>query len=583
LVIGIAEGIPGRGRRRSPLFSVGPFSDANYLSAMGAGPTMGAGKCIVFSWYQAATPTHDEYIVSRVDPSHGFYAGGSVGTKLFYLGGTGISAANPPLVFDSSMAGLWHTIAWGMDATYHRHSTSGGGVLLTPYGGPYVPPIGTTPFQIGRLHLTTFPASTEEAGWILELPFLPTDAQIQELSYSGRRGGFPPSWATAAASVYWSGADFSPTAPTSTSKGSSPVTLTLNGSLSKQARSNKWITAIDDSESSVGYHDSVRDIVQTDANGVRYRRRNEFARRKFTTDSPVLSIEVVSVMAGLIPSYATIEVQVDGAHYATVTAQVSNIAHSVDVKLPGGLHTVTLIEGTQASPAAAPPIYTTSIRSISVPSGYTISIVMPTAPAYRMLVWGNSIPGGGNGSNPQVIAWPMLARAHGAAVSMEAWGSRSISEDYVAGGNSMAAIAAVLDSLCDGTVGNIVIDELETNSYGLNRESAATFGARHLSAMQLFHARRPDVDWLSLGALARVAPASEAANAFGNTLADYTAQKSANITTMANAKYRFADAHAWASAGSYTLSGAFTKDGIHINDAGHVEYEAQVRTLVGWY
>jgi lysophospholipase L1-like esterase len=599
MAIGICGGVPGSARHaQSPIYSVGPFSDANFLSATGTGPSFAAGTTLLLSWYQVAAPTHDEYLWSMVDSTaggHGWFFGvSSTGTKLMYIGAQGCANINPPLTFDANVVGRAHTILIDNDGTNRHHCTNAGAVFTQALGGTYIPPTGTTKHLIGHLDasvLAGVPASSMRLLHCAEFNQIFSNDVKQYLAGTTRRGDgrLDPAY-KALARFYWDGSLFTPGAGTSVSLGSSPVTFTVNGTLSRQTENIGWTKAFDDSASSVGYFDNVTDVVQTDANGASYRRRTEFAYRKLVTDAPALSIEIVSRMF-TYPTYDSIEVLVDGVHQGTVLAQANDVAHNVDIKLlgDGGSHTVTLIEGTQSNPSmSATVVDNTAIRSVSVPAVSSVTLLTPPTSVQKTLViYGDSIAGGGNGSNPQRTAWSMLVRADFPTtgtghVVFEAWGGRSLHEDWFNGGGSVAAEAARLAALCDGTVENTVVDFMETNDYGLNRQSAANFQARHLSLMQAFKALRPNAKWLAVGAIARIAPASETANAFGDTLTAYTTAKQTNITTMADVKYTFVDAHAWVSAGNYTLSAPYTTDGVHINDAGHVQIYTQVKATLGY-
>jgi lysophospholipase L1-like esterase len=571
-----------RGKRnggRAPIYSVGPFTDANYLSAIGSGPDFGTNHTLDLTWFQSALPSHDEYPWAWVDGTTGWYIGFSSATGNMIVGMRGHPAAPTVYVLSAASVGLVHRLVAASDGTNLISSVDGGAVLRQSLGGgAYVPASGTAIHGVGRLYLTTWPSSSIHIVEARATYSLLTDAQIRARSQAVRRS-FRSSADSIAARFLWTGADFTPAAGTSVSRGTNPVTFTVNGTLAKQTESNGSWTTIDLSTpaASAFFSSNAFSVTQTGTDGANYERHSAFARVSFLTNATRASIGFAGAMfAQAGAQFANIAVFVDGVYSTLVTAQVSDVTQEITISLPAGTKTVTLVDGAQGNPGhVVSPINCTAVTSFSVPPGSSLSLVAPTAPVNKIVVVGDSLSNGGNATVPGRDAWPVLLQSHRAntEVTVIGWGFAGIQEFYANHGNSLDWLADLIVAQCNGTGSNKVVIPLGTNDYGLPLCSAATFRTLVASLTTKIRARSTvPIVWIKPAR--RISPAVETANSFGNTLTDYRNGTDLGVADAGASSVTVADSYNWVSTGNYAA------DGIHFTTAGQAEFDVQVELLV---
>jgi lysophospholipase L1-like esterase len=564
--------------RSSFLYSIGNFSGANFFGVMGQGPQAGTNTSFAFLWHQNAMPTHPNYPFGWVDDTHGWFLGIDNTSGYVSLGMRGHAVF--PTVLTLSTANLgWHCLAWGIDATNWRWSVDGGPVVLTARGaGSYSPAIGSTLFEIGRIYYgDAYNGDSLDIAGLSVWGSLLTDTQLRALSVASRKTAMLDASITASAAFLVEARDFIPGAPTMTSRGSSPITFAANGNVVRTRRTAwkgiKFVTA--------DFADNGYAVPRTGLDGLAYERHNAMARiPSIVTNAPLMSVEMAGVGAG--GSYAAIEVQVNGAHQALVTANGVDTTQSYDVVLPAGDKTVTLIEPGQTNPTApAVDVHCGMVVSVAVPPTNTLTIVPPSAVEHRLVTLGNSITTGGNASNLARYGWVALVRANyptsgTGGITNESWGFRSLLEDWLAGGNSMVPLAIHLAALCDGTISNTILDLLGTNDYAWApaAQSAANFRARKASLFTEIRART-NARIIVIGPIARVAPASETANSFGDTLGDYRTADSDAVIDANIPDCEYHDGSGFVRATNYNA------DGVHLTDAGHAELAVNVQLTLG--
>lgn len=292
-----------------------------------------------------------------------------------------------------------------------------------------------------------------------------------------------------------------------------------------------------------------------------YRTSSPFARWVFDTDAAHAYISAVTTAFSLFPGYAHIGVIVDGASYATLS--FINTSNQVfRVALPSGTKRVELVAGLQSKPAAA--VLGTFLQSVTFSVG-TTTLVEPTAPANRVVVYGDSIAVGDGSLYPTSQAWPVLLRAD-LPVAVEAWGYRSLYDDANTA-ELRAALVAQLASFAPGAVWLAI----GTNDYGLNKWAAAAFGAAYAALLDDLHTALPDATIYCQTPLLR---GTETANGSGSTLGDYRTQIATAQSTRTD----------WAVLVDGTAMLELTDlsaDQIHPTTAGHALYAAAVATALG--
>ncbi len=584
-----------RGRDRSRghftpptfIYSAGPFSDSNYLLAAGTGPQMTPGaSTLTVRFRMNSALVVDGYLCGRMDATRGWAVGLTASNGHVSFFARGVPTFPAPIILDAgSMAGIEHCFCITDDGTSYRYAANGGPVTTLVHGaGAYVPATAATDFRIGRIYLTSAAAVKADVLDLIVNGSTLTDPQITLMSSASRRGDFDPTLAAAAVCNWRAGRDLIPGAATSVSSGTSPVTFAVQGTVPRTARS-RWAGADLSRSGASAFSDTAAPVLQTGADGVVYGRRSELCRLTLTTDATILSVQIAGSEFTFSIASAFIEVQVNGSHQTTVPIVISDVAQSFDITLPAGAKTVTLIEGTQSNTSAPAlgDVRSTSILGVSVPPGNTFAIVAPAAVQHRLVILADSIPGYGP-TSPQVNSLISLVRADfpttgTGGVTAEAWGSRSLYEAYLAGGNTWTAFVAKIVTLCDGTVLNSLWIALGTNDYGIgaipNTWNAAAFQAAYTALLIALRAALPSLAIYCQSMIARVAPALETINGAGSTCAQYRTAIS-NSVTAANVGATFVDGSGFVSPANYDASG------LHENNAGAIEHKAAVKTAMGY-
>ena len=215
-------------------------------------------------------------------------------------------------------------------------------------------------------------------------------------------------------------------------------------------------------------------------------------------------------------------------------------------------------------------------------SGNIMYIATPTV-GTRLLVYGDSIASGDDTVIPMTQSWIGLERnSYGKNVALEGWGFRSLYEDYVLNGNSVAPLVAQLASY---NPANIILT-IGTNDYGLacgggsgeppNTWTASAFQAQYDALVAGLHAQLPSAGIYLQTPIYRCSPAIETANCAGNTLGDYRTAIS-NVHAKYSAYTTLIDGTALCSCAS-DYGGS---DGVHPSITGHSNYATHLHALGG--
>jgi len=354
--------------------------------------------------------------------------------------------------------------------------------------------------------------------------------------------------------------DWDGSAGTITTQGSAPVTLTVTGAISRTDTSEVYYAT-----TAAMYHDNKLAVSETYAV-----RHNAFARIRFTTGLRRLAIHQTStIQATYTGSFASIGVFNGGAYSSLSTSTAVNTSQVVDTLLPSGAgKTIDLVEGTQALVASS--IYGTFMSGIRLPTD--ASIVAPSAPANRCVLVGDSIRNGYTTTNAQSDAPVAVLRGLTSyKVTLLGWGSAT-SYYFTAAANRAAWVSSVA-SMLDATGTNLLLWGVMTNDYGLVAQSAANYATNLGAFLDDLKVAVPGLTVILLGAIARVAPAAETANVFGDTTDAY--RTAASGLTSGRAWVTYSNQKNVVTVGNYY------SDGIHLQTAGAAELATADRALIG--
>ena len=190
--------------------------------------------------------------------------------------------------------------------------------------------------------------------------------------------------------------------------------------------------------------------------------------------------------------------------------------------------------------------------------------IPPTAPASRVLIYGDSIANGWVTTSPVSQAWTMLLRAH-IPVIVDGWGGRTMKEN-----TSTEELRTALASLFATASPSIVWISIGYNDYKNSSWSAADFGTAYADLLDKINAALPSA---TIYAQTPIIASNEAANGLGDTLGAYRTV----IGTAQSTRTAFCNL----VDGSAILESGDLYDGIHPSTAGHAKYAAAVKTVLG--
>lgn len=594
--VGIGIGIGAPQVQSQSVFagkSVGFTSTSAFRAPTGTGPSWGPGSSIIFL---LDIPTSGGNSPDNIWAS--YHTGSSRGwmidcsatgsLNILVRGVSNLNSASGHVQIGKRNC---IAIAWPAAAA-PRISGNGGSVTAFSGNATPIATDGTSKFQIGNGDAGTLPSGHNILAIVIINRVL-SDAELKAASAAsngidgtGDRNKLTNAiLADAGATFIWEAAkDWDGSAATSTSRGTAPLVLTKVGAPSYNDVSEKRVSFSD------GFYDSVT------LAGL----RSAFARLSLTTDATRLGVEMVSTLRSAYANsmIAGIGIYVDGVAknpaYApnNVDGTLTYISDAVDLTMSAGSKVIDLVEGGHSKPNNTPEIVT-QITGFRIPLAAMLSVTAaPGAPTRRCVVYGDSISSGDTASKP-TLAWNVLMRTtYPGRVTTYSWGYRGLSDDVGAdqsptsvGPFDASVLAAVLVAACDatgpGAINEIILNCI-TNDYGLltsgnvGKCSAASYGARLAALADAIHALNPNIKiWIG-NARKRVAPASEAANFFGNTLSDYCTQCANVVTARAG----------WSTPPSlidfYSETLSYAADGLHPDDAGHATDYAFVKATMAF-
>ena len=342
--------------------------------------------------------------------------------------------------------------------------------------------------------------------------------------------------------------DWDGSSGTFTTLGSSPITFAVTGAITKVDTSEVYYATSADM-----YHDNGLNLSETYAV-----RHNSFARIQFTTSLRRLAIHQTStIQATYSNTYSSIGVFNGDTHAVNSISTVPNASQVIDSTMPAGSSkTINLVEGCQAK--SGTDILGTFMSGIRLPTDAVI--VAPTAPADRVVFIGDSLMNSFTVTDSQADGPIAVLRGlTDYGVTLLGWGSATAYEFMQSG--TRAAWVASLAAMLNGTNSNTLIIQVQTNDYGLNAQSAANYATNLGAFLDDVETEVPGLQVKVIGATSRIAPATEAANGFGDDLTDYRVA-GASVTSgrtwvrYINNQYAVSDANHEADGIHWTTAGA---------------------------
>lgn len=284
-----------------------------------------------------------------------------------------------------------------------------------------------------------------------------------------------------------------------------------------------------------------------------------FASVDIETAATEIRVTTYNTIYGSYPGLTRVGVYVDGAFLQEINPGESG-ENSNTIYLSAGTKTVSFINGPQSRPNINNDPLGTFIVSLEADAAMT-QVGADVSPS--VLVYGDSIAVGDGATTVMENAWIMQVRA-GMTVGAAAWGWRTLYEDA----STTEKRAVFVQSIEDWGASTIWL-AIGTNDYGLNKWTAAEFGAAYAQLIDDIHTALPSVEIYCQSPLVR---SSEAANGKGSTLGDYRSQISTACSTRAWANY---------IDGESILLVADLADGVHPSSAGHTKYADYVSGVLG--
>lgn len=378
----------------------------------------------------------------------------------------------------------------------------------------------------------------------------------------------------------WNGA-----ASTISTLGSAPITLAVSGSPSlikcdelRVPTTNKY------------YFDSGLVLPFVDGNGYRYTIRDSYAHVKCTTDSLYIGVEAYSTFRSNQPTASNIGLYTNGTFITQYAPNITSSPVLFDVQPGAGTgKIVDMWEGAEGYPGSSVPLIPrqgTPIQAVRLPlylangsSSSHSDMIIPSRPQKRLILVGDSIMTGffvttfTQQSQAALIRVDYPTSGTG-GVTAHCAGSDSINNINATG---MDAMVASIATACNGTVSNTIWIQLGTNDYGFTIISAATFQTLYASFVDKIHALVPSAIIICQSPIQRIAPSSEGANSFGNTLGNYRTA----ISNVVTARPSFCT-YVEGAAGAIVPNGQIYVDGLHITAAGAASYKAFIKSTLNY-
>lgn len=341
-----------------------------------------------------------------------------------------------------------------------------------------------------------------------------------------------------------------------------------------------WVSAFEVSNVIDGLYNSVNvwDSKEDVPNSLTYRQRTGLASFRFYTSSTTLYIEYYS--NAQYQAQESIEVFSNGSYVTTVLVTTGSVKYAT-VTLPAGSNKlIEVYEGSQNVPDGT--VYGSWIRRLVVPSGQSLSVILPSLPEKRIVVYGDS-KSAGFSVDPMQQGWTGLVRLdpYPGRLTCSARGNRSLNGDYTQNSNSIIPLADLLALACDGTVENIVWIDIGFNDYyGAAGGGIASWTAAVQFKAQLQNLVTRLLTYSKITAIYLIGTIlwsnESTENSNGETLNDFRIATE-EVASELGGIVTYVDATDTGWPTTNDLS-----DGIHPNVTGHSKYHTKFKAVLGY-
>lgn len=185
----------------------------------------------------------------------------------------------------------------------------------------------------------------------------------------------------------------------------------------------------------------------------------------------------------------------------------------------------------------------------------------------RIVIYGDSIAGGGNVPNPSTEAWPILLRKYHSVV-VNAYGYRSLYDDSSTP-EKRSKFAAEISSW----IPDYIWLAVGTNDYRFQAWSAQDFGEAYAATLDAIHLSNPQAVLFAQSPIRR---AREDPNSFGDTPEKYRQQIAA--ACLARSTWCvFVDG----TSSAFPQPNELHKDGVHLTTQSSIKYAEAVLDIIG--
>jgi len=471
-----------------------------------------------------------------------------------------------------------HALRWQASDNHCHYGING--ALTGDFGFPITPGNaldGTCQSVIGA-PFTGDTNAGKYAGGILGFAILNREISDGELTSftafgTGTRLRLPASVVNdSAATVIWEASqDWDGVSGTSITRGSSPITFTVNGSPTKTNMAEMRIPVTDSILT-----DSKVSIQETN-----YTYHNCFAHIKAVTSATRVGIEAFQANGPLAqPRYG---IWKNGSFLidpAPINSSNVNYQDVADVNLGSGSNkNMDFIEGTQLGNSPYPTGFgMTHINALRIQIAQpSFTFQSPTRPTNRAVFLGDSIFSGFGTTDVMSDSMSLKLRADlNGSVTNFSWGNATLKQLCDGTYYTTNQTAALLGQMLDGTAKNTLVIQVQTNDYA-GGASAASYQTNLTNLCLAVEALGiTGLKIICCGATQRISPASEAANGAGSTLGDF--RTAAQTVAGLNPSIRSYD-----DLSAVILNSDIAAvDGVHVTTSGNQKFHDHYISLLGF-
>ncbi len=388
-----------------------------------------------------------------------------------------------------------------------------------------------------------------------------SDADVR--LYSGQVGSVnrlivPPAVTALASSLFdWNAyRDWNGIASTSVSQGSSPVTFTVGGTVTRTDFSEIRYATVD-----AMYWDSAISTPTTSDYGETFTRRNSYARLNVTTSADRVSFEGGGTANNgtFGDNYSSIGVYSNGTFVSQHAWQTGDLVSCRDAMLSAGSDkSVDVNEGMQWLQSFPRGTYVTAIR---IRVGSTLNA--PSAQAHWVGMICDSIGEGFKATYTRQSP-AMLLRygvASGTTVTIHGWASAT-TKDFLGDSTLRAAFVAQMVTASHGSTTRKLIVQIGTNDFGLGSWLVSQYKSAWGATIDALQAAMPGFEIIFQSPIQRISPDGEGPNGNAEFLGDFrTAQQELAVAKLLTTYHEGA-------AGAVVSDANLDGDGLHPSSTG---------------